>query len=224
MLSPKVRIVDDNESVRASESFSLSVAGFDTVAYESAEEFLKKDDLSRPGCLLLDVRMEGMSGLELQLRLKSMGIELPILFISGHADLNMAVGALKKGAVDFLEKPVPTEKLINAVEKLVKHSIVACAKKEERSRKRALFDTLTPKEQEIAKLVAQDKLNKVIAFDLNITEHTVKLHRGNLYKKLGVRTVTELFLFLREIEEINPVTEEPSFLHQSWLLSEDASS
>ena len=129
MLSPIVRIVDDNESVRASESFSLSVAGFDTVAYESAEEFLKQDDLARPGCLLLDVRMEGMSGLELQLRLKSMGIELPILFISGHADLNMAVGALKKGAVDFLEKPVPAEKLISAVEKLVKHSLAECAKK-----------------------------------------------------------------------------------------------
>ena len=135
----------------------------------------------------------------------------------------MAVGALKKGAVDFLEKPVPAEKLIHAVEKLVKHNIAECARKEERSRKRALFDTLTPKEQEIAKLVAQDKLNKVIAFDLNITEHTVKLHRGNLYKKLGVRTVTELYLFLRGIEEIDPVTEEPSFLHQSWLLSEDAS-
>lgn len=222
MLSPRVRIVDDNESVRTAESFSLSVAGYDTVAYQSAEDFLKFDDLGRPGCILLDVRMNGMSGLELQLKLKEMKVALPILFISGHADLNMAVGALKKGAVDFLEKPVPAEKLIAAVSQLVQFSVLEFAKKEEIKKKRFLFSTLTPKEQEVARLVAEDKLNKIIAFDLNITEHTVKLHRGNIYKKLGLRTVKELFLFLKEIGEIPEHTQQSIFLQPILHLKEDS--
>ena len=153
--------------MRNSTVFTLRVAGIEAVAYESAAAFLENDDIRTPGCVILDVRMPDMNGLELQDEMLRRGIDLPIVFLTGHGDISMAVMALQKGAGDFCEKPVEPER-----------------------------------EKEIIRLVADDKLNKVIAIDLGIQEHTVKIHRANACKKLGVRSALEAHKYLAAIGEI----------------------
>ena len=194
-----VRVIDDEESVRNSEAFTLRVAGIDAITYESAEEFLDKDDLRRPGCIVLDVRMPGMSGLELQQDIQKQGIDLPILFLTGHGDISIAVLTLKRGAEDFCEKPVNPNRLRDTARKMIDRNI------EERRRRLRVegmlerWRTLTGREQEVAKLVASDMLNKQIAVHFSIQEHTGKIHRSNARKKLEVRSALELNGFLKDI-------------------------
>ena len=179
-----VRVIDDEESVRNSEAFTLRVAGIDAITYESAEEFLDKDDLRRPGCIVLEVRMPGMSGLELQQEMQKQGIDLPILFLTGHGDISIAVLTLKRVAEDFCEKPVNPNRLRETARKMIDRNI------EERRRRLRVegmlerWRTLTGREQEVAKLVASDMLNKQIAVHFSIQEHTGKIHRSNARKKL----------------------------------------
>lgn len=199
---PLARIVDDEESVRNSESFTLRVAGIQTVVYESAEDFLEHDDMRHPGCVVLDVRMPGMSGLELQEEMTRRGIDLPILFISGHGDIPMAVAALKRGAHDFCEKPVAPDKFRAAVREMIEANIASRRAAIESAGKRELYDSLTPREADILKLVAQNLLNREIAEKLGIQEHTVKIHRSNGCRKLGVRSALEVSNLLREIGEL----------------------
>ena len=194
-----VRVIDDEESVRNSEAFTLRVAGIDAITYESAEEFLDKDDLRRPGCIVLEVRMPGMSGLELQQEMQKQGIDLPILFLTGHGDISIAVLTLKRGAEDFCEKPVNPNRLRDTARKMIDRNI------EERRRRLRVegmlerWRTLTGREQEVAKLVASDMLNKQIAVHFSIQEHTGKIHRSNARKKLEVRSALELNGFLKDI-------------------------
>ncbi|MDY4163899.1 MAG: response regulator [Sutterella sp.] len=194
-----VRVIDDEESVRNSEAFTLRVAGIDAITYESAEEFLDKDDLRRPGCIVLEVRMPGMSGLELQQEMQKQGIDLPILFLTGHGDISIAVLTLKRGAEDFCEKPVNPNRLRETARKMIDRNI------EERRRRLRVegmlerWRTLTGREQEVAKLVASDMLNKQIAVHFSIQEHTGKIHRSNARKKLEVRSALELNGFLKDI-------------------------
>ena len=194
-----VRVIDDEESVRNSEAFTLRVAGIDAITYESAEEFLDKDDLRRPGCIVLEVRMPGMSGLELQQEMQKQGIDLPILFLTGHGDISIAVLTLKRGAEDFCEKPVNPNRLRETARKMIDRNI------EERRRRLRVegmlerWRTLTEREQEVAKLVASDMLNKQIAVHFSIQEHTGKIHRSNARKKLEVRSALELNGFLKDI-------------------------
>lgn len=195
---PIARIVDDEETVRNSESFTLRVAGIQTVVYESAEDFLEHDDMRHPGCVVLDVRMPGMSGLELQEEMTRRGIDLPILFISGHGDIPMAVSALKRGAHDFCEKPVAPDKFRTAVREMIEANVAS----RKAAGKRELYDSLTPREADILKLVAQNLLNREIAEKLGIQEHTVKIHRSNGCRKLGVRSALEVSSLLREIGEL----------------------
>lgn len=197
--APLARIVDDEETVRNSESFTLRVAGIQTVVYESAEAFLEKDDLRHPGCVVLDVRMPGMSGLELQEEMTKRGIDLPILFISGHGDIPMAVSALKRGAHDFCEKPVAPEKFRSAVREMIAANIESRKSAIESAEKCARFATLTPREADILKLVAGNLLNREIAEKLGIQEHTVKIHRSNACRKLGIRSALEASNLLHEI-------------------------
>lgn len=199
---PLARIVDDEETVRNSESFTLRVAGIQTVVYESAEDFLEHDDMRHPGCVVLDVRMPGMSGLELQEKMTRRGIDLPILFISGHGDIPMAVAALKRGAHDFCEKPVAPDKFRAAVREMIEANIASRRAAIESAGKRELYDSLTPREADILKLVAQNLLNREIAEKLGIQEHTVKIHRSNGCRKLGVRSALEVSNLLREIGEL----------------------
>ena len=199
---PLARIVDDEETVRNSESFTLRVAGIQTVVYESAEDFLEHDDMRHPGCVVLDVRMPGMSGLELQEEMTRRGIDLPILFISGHGDIPMAVSALKRGAHDFCEKPVAPDKFRTAVREMIEANVASRKAAIEAAGKRELYDSLTPREADILKLVAQNLLNREIAEKLGIQEHTVKIHRSNGCRKLGVRSALEVSSLLREIGEL----------------------
>lgn len=197
-----VRIVDDEETVRRSESFALRVVGIDVVTYESARDFLDNDDLRHPGCVVLDVRMPGMSGLELQQKMLRRGIDLPILFLTGHGDIGMAVSTLKLGAEDFLEKPVDPAKFRETVKRMMEKNIAARRAKIAVEGMRSRYELLTDREKEILKRVAKDQMNKQIAIDLDIQEHTVKIHRSNACKKLEVRSALEIHHFLEAIGEL----------------------
>ena len=191
--SPLVRIVDDDEGVRQSSAFLLGAAGYETACYESA------DDPARPGCLLLDARMPGMTGLELQDLLDSKGFRIPVIFVTGHGDVDMAVHVLKQGAADFLQKPVDGDRLIAVVAAAVKRDLERVETDERDNADRAAFETLTAREKEVVKLVAEGLQNKEIAEKLNIAEKTVKVHRGSATRKLNVRNGVDIATLLRRI-------------------------
>lgn len=207
-MTPLIRITDDDARVRESVAFLLRLDGWETVEYESAEDFLAKDGCTRPGCLILDIRMPGMSGLELQLRLRRAGVTLPILFLTGHGDIQTAVMALKRGAADFVTKPMDPDALQAAVKKLTAWHLAVYEKEAAHNEAAALYATLTGKEKEVCRRVAAGALNKQIAIDSGISEQTVKTHRGNVMHKLGLRSAVELAAFLRLADE-KPETDFP---------------
>ena len=187
-----VRIVDDDAEQLKSLAFLLRMGGFEVMTYQSAQAFLEMDDPRKPGCLLLDHRMPGMTGMELQAELVVRGSLLPVIFLSAHGDIPMAMQAVHRGAMDFLVKPAAPDVLIAAVEKAVKKSfedLAADAGQADLAEKAA---TLTDRELEVARLVAEGLLNKQIGDKLGISLPTVKLHRGNAAKKLGVRSAVAM--------------------------------
>ena len=187
-----VRIVDDDAEQLKSLAFLLRMGGFEVMTYQSAQAFLEMDDPRKPGCLLLDHRMPGMTGMELQAELVERGSLLPVIFLSAHGDIPMAMQAVHRGAMDFLVKPTAPDVLIAAVEKAVKKSfedLAADAGQADLAEKAA---ALTDRELEVARLVAQGLLNKQIGDKLGISLPTVKLHRGNAAKKLGVRSAVAM--------------------------------
>ena len=197
-----VRIVDDEETVRNSELFIFKLAGIPSAAYSSAEEFLAKDDLTVPGCIILDLRMLEMSGLQLQRCLQEKGSDLPIIFLTGHGTVDAAVMALKNGAVDFLQKPAKPEKLLEVVKVHLQKNKELRLSKALIQEKIHKFERLTDREKEVLREVARGKLNKQIAIDLNIAEQTVKIHRGNAMHKLGLRSALDASAFLVDIERL----------------------
>ena len=197
-----VRIVDDEETVRNSELFIFKLAGIPAAAYSSAEEFLVKDDLTVPGCIILDLRMLEMSGLQLQRCLLEKGSDLPIIFLTGHGTVDAAVMALKNGAVDFLQKPAKPEKLLEVVKVHLQKNKELRLSKALIQEKIHKFERLTDREKEVLREVARGKLNKQIAIDLNIAEQTVKIHRGNAMHKLGLRSALDASAFLVDIERL----------------------
>lgn len=187
-----VRIVDDDAEQLKSLAFLLRMGGFEVMTYQSAQAFLEMDDPRKPGCLLLDHRMPGMTGMELQAELVEHGSLLPVIFLSAHGDIPMAMQAVHRGAMDFLVKPAAPDVLIAAVEKAVKKSfedLAADAGQADLAEKAA---TLTDRELEVARLVAEGLINKQIGDKLGISLPTVKLHRGNAAKKLGVRSAVAM--------------------------------
>lgn len=187
-----VRIVDDDAEQLKSLAFLLRIGGFEVMTYQSAQSFLEMDDPRKPGCLLLDHRMPGMTGMELQAELVERGSLLPVIFLSAHGDIPMAMQAVHRGAMDFLVKPAAPDVLIASVEKAVKKSfedLAADAGQADLAEKAA---TLTDRELEVARLVALGLLNKQIGDKLGISLPTVKLHRGNAAKKLGVRSAVAM--------------------------------
>ena len=187
-----VRIVDDDEAMRRSYAFMLSMAGWPVVLYEDARDFLARDDLHTPGCVILDVRMPSISGLELQQRLKALNSVVPLIFVTGHGDVDMAVRAVKEGAFDFMLKPVDPERLKAAVSSACERALAAQAPANEQA---ARWAQLSPREKEVFALVAQGHLNKTVAFELGIAERTVKFHRASACRKLGLRTPQEIAAF-----------------------------
>ena len=192
LYAPLARIIDDEETVRNSEAFMLRMGGINAVVYESAEEFLARDDLRHPGCLVLDVRMPGMSGIELQHEMKLRGDTLPIIFISAHGDIDMAVNTLKAGAIDFLQKPVDDQRLLKTIENAVSHNLAQRRGKREVTDFRNRLESLTQREREVIRMVAQGYSNKEVAREYGISEKTVQVHRGSAYRKLDLHNAAEI--------------------------------
>ncbi len=189
---PLVIIVDDDASVREALSELMQSAGFVTISFSSTHALLEAGALDQPGCLILDVRMPGFSGLDLQSHLTTNGNPKPIIFLTAHGDIPMTVQAMKAGAVDFLTKPVRDQTLLDAVNAAI---ALDAARRAEAAKIKGCVErlqTLTPREREVMCEVARGRLNKQIAFDLGISEVTVKLHRGNLMRKMEVASLGEL--------------------------------
>ena len=187
-----VFIIDDDIAVRRSLSLFLTASGYQVVPLASAEEYLEHESHIGPGCIILDVNLEGKNGLELQDDLIAMNSALPIIFITGRGDIHMSVIALKKGAVNFLEKPFNDDELLQAISEGLELSRKLTIENEEIRNSQSLIKTLTPREHEVLSLVAIGLLNKQIGGELGIAEHTVKLHRHSICEKLGVKSVPEI--------------------------------
>lgn len=188
----QVFIIDDDEAVRDSMSMLLDTVDLSHLCFASAVEFLEFYDGTQHGCLVLDIRMPGMSGLELQERLKEREIILPIIFITGHGDIPMAVEAMRKGALDFMRKPIREQDLLDRIQDAFKQETGIRKETVKRKKITNLHASLTLREKEIFKLVASGKANKVIGFELDISERTVEVHRAQVMKKLDAQTLAEL--------------------------------
>ncbi|MBR1121157.1 response regulator transcription factor [Bradyrhizobium lablabi] len=189
---PLVLIVDDDEEIRlALEELLLSV-GIDACCFGSTQELLQADLPDRPGCLILDVRMPGASGLDLQQHLTANGNTRPVIFLTGHGDIAMTVQAMKAGAVDFLTKPVRDQTLLDAVTVGIEKDVSLRSAARNIKQHVDRYAKLTPREREVLREVARGRLNKQIAFDLGISEVTVKLHRGSVTRKMQATSVGQL--------------------------------
>jgi FixJ family two-component response regulator len=192
MPESRIFIVDDDISVRRGISLLLNSAGYLVEAFGNLKDLLQSEDINIPGCILLDICLGEESGLELQDIVRNKFKNIPIIFITGHGDIPMSVQALKKGAINFLQKPLDDTLLLTAIDEAVQGSRGLLDVQMEHDRCKALIDSLTPRELEILRLVIKGMLNKQIASELNIAEHTVKLHRGRITEKLGVKSVPEM--------------------------------
>jgi FixJ family two-component response regulator len=196
---PFVYVVDDDPSVRKALERLLRSAGHDAKTFASALEFLDFNHPDAPGCLILDIKMPKVSGLELQDRLAAKGISFPIIFITGHGTVPASVRAFKAGAMDFLQKPFEDGKLLGAVSRgIEKHSRLRQKQKEMKTL-RSRLETLTPREREVFKLVVSGILNKQIAFELGTTEKTIKVHRGRVMEKMGAASLADLVRFAEKL-------------------------
>lgn len=188
-----VHIVDDDASFRTAVERRLKKAGFDVATYTSAQQLLDHlPDEAEQGCILLDVRMPDLSGPELQVRLGRLGLTLPIVFVTGYADVRTTVQTIKAGAEDFLTKPVSSKRLVSAIEQAIARHEGSRSIKHRLDTLRALLETLTPRERQVFERVVQGKINKQIAQQLGATERTIKAHRHRVMEKMKVQTLAEL--------------------------------
>ena len=191
-LDSTVFVIDDDASIRKSLSRLLRSAGYTTETFASAEEFLGRDHFNGIGCLLLDVQMPGLSGIDLQKELNKADYHMPIIFITGHGNIPMSVQAMKRGAVDFLTKPFDDKELLQTIEKAIEKDTHARAEYDESLNIRRRIELLTSRENEILPYIITGMLNKQIALKLGISEKTVKVHRGRIMEKLHVDSVAQL--------------------------------
>jgi FixJ family two-component response regulator len=189
---PLVLVVDDDEKIREALAELMASVGMETACFGSARELLDSPLPERPGCLVLDVRLPGLSGLDFQHHLSSSGKAKPIVFLTGHGDIPMSVQAMKAGAVDFLTKPVRDQTLIDAIMIGIDRDIAQRTAAESIRQHVEHYNTLTPRERQVLREVARGRVNKQIAFDLGISEITVKLHRGNLMRKMHAGSVGDI--------------------------------
>jgi FixJ family two-component response regulator len=190
--SPVVHIVDDDASLRGAIDSLLRSVGLKTRTYGSAREVLESKPADQPGCLVLDVRLPGISGLDFQEQLVGHGINLPVILITGHGDIPMSVRAMKAGAVDFLPKPFRDQSLLDAVTAAIERDRKRRTAEGDTSQLRDKYATLSPREREVMMLVTTGKMNKQVAGDLGLSEITVKIHRGAAMRKMGARTLADL--------------------------------
>jgi FixJ family two-component response regulator len=201
--TPVVYIVDDDEAVRNSLRLLLKSVGLTAQALPSAREFLDKYDPQQPGCLILDVRMPGMSGLDLQEQLNVRGAVIPVIFITGHGDIPMAVEAMQQGAFDFLQKPFRDQDLIDRIQRALAKDRSDRAELSERARVKERFESLTPREREVLDLVTSGKPNKIMAADLGVSQRTVEIHRARVMEKMHAASLAQLVRMMMDLNEVS---------------------
>jgi len=199
---PTIFIVDDDPSIRLALENLISSTNQHPETYESAQDFLRNCPRDPEGCLLLDLQMPGLSGLDLQGALTDAGIYLPVIFITGHGDIPTTVRAMKAGAVEFLTKPVSDSQLLAAIDQAVERDRLARADRAETAELRNRYEQLTPKEREVMQLVVQGLLNKQIAFKLNNSEITIKQHRGKVMHKMLAESLADLVRMAERLGEM----------------------
>ncbi len=204
MTAEVVYVVDDDESVRRSLARLLRAAGLTAETFPSAHAFLERELPDRTACLVLDVRLPDTNGLDLQTMLTQAGRIVPIVFITGHGDVPMSVQAMKRGAVDFLQKPFEEDELLAAIGRALTRCRHARAERAERSLIQRRFDTLTPRERQVFQLVIAGLLNKQIAANLGAAEKTIKIHRGRVMRKMEAGSVAELIRMSERIGVMPP--------------------
>jgi two-component system, LuxR family, response regulator FixJ len=190
--SPTIYVVDDDDSMRQAIALLLRTVGYNPIVFARPSEFLAKFDSSQHGCLVLDIRMPEMSGLEVQQQLNRLGAILPVIFITGHGDIPMAVQAMKDGAFDFLTKPFRDQDLLDRINNALKQDAENRAAIEKHADLRRRAELLSPREREVFDLIVEGKANKVVAIDLGLSERTVEIHRANVMEKMGARSVAHL--------------------------------
>jgi FixJ family two-component response regulator len=195
-----VFVVDDDEGVRNSLRFLLKSLGLATRTLSSAQEFLDVYKESQPGCLVLDVRMPGMSGLELQQELNLRGATIPVIFITGHGDIPMAVEAMQHGAFDFLQKPFRDQDLIDRIQRALERDARSRTVLAQHARIRERMQSLTPREREVLALMTRGKPNKVMAAQLGVSQRTVEIHRARVMEKSGASSLAQLVRMVMDLE------------------------
>ena len=196
-----VHVVDDDPSMREALSDLFGTVGLETQAYATAHDFLTTRLTDRPGCIVIDVRLPDMNGLECQAQLVNIGVRLPVVMMTGYGDIPMSVRAMKRGALDFLPKPFHDQDMLDAVTAAIERDRERRRIDDDLFQMRERFGTLSPREQEVMLLVTAGKMNKQVAGDLGISEITVKIHRGAVMRKMGARTLADL---VRMADVINP--------------------
>lgn len=198
--TPTVYIVDDDSGVRSSIRVLMKSVGLPALTFPSAQEFLRAYLPSQPGCVVLDIRMPGMSGLELQQALNERGAVIPVIFISGHGDIPMAVDAMRHGAFDFLQKPFRDQDLIDRIQQALQRDAETRVSLTEHGRIRACIASLTPREKEVLDLMTEGKQNKSMAQDLGLSQRTIEIHRANVMEKMGAKSVAQLVRMVMDLE------------------------
>lgn len=194
-----IHIIDDDESLRTAIGGLLRSVGHHVGLYESTNAFVDRYANGGPSCILLDIRMPGLGGLDFQDRLVELGIRLPVIMMTGHGDIPMSVRAMKAGAVDFLPKPFREQDLLDAVSTALERDRQRLGTEDRIQAVRAQFETLSPREREVMALVTAGKMNKQVAGDLGLSEITVKIHRGSAMRKMGARTLADLVKMSEEL-------------------------
>ena len=190
--SAVVHVVDDDAALRGALESLFESVGLATRAYGAASEFFNANVADKPGCIVIDIRLPDMSGLEFQARLTQLGFRLPVVMMTGYGDIPMTVRAMKRGAVDFLSKPFRDQDMLDAVMAAIERDRQRRTADEDALRMRQRFETLSPREQQVMMLVTTGKMNKQVAGDLGVSEITIKLHRGAAMRKMGARTLADL--------------------------------
>jgi FixJ family two-component response regulator len=198
---PVVHVVDDDPSLRGALESLFDSVGLETRTYAAARDFLDASLADEPGCIVLDIRLPDMSGLEFQVQLTQQGVRMPVIMMTGYGDIPMSVRAMKRGAVDFLPKPFRDQDMLDAVMAAIERDRQRRTADEGASRIRQRFETLTPREQQVMMLVTTGKMNKQVAGDLGISEITAKVHRAAAMRKMGARTLADL---VRMAEVVKP--------------------
>ena len=189
---PSVFIIDDEEPIRSALTLLMESVGLKAESFASAQEYLDQFDASKSGCIILDVRMPGIGGLDLQARLTAEKIHPPIIIITGHGDVPMAVRAVTAGAVDFIEKPFNNQSMLDSVHRAIELDAVQRGESSRLQDIEAHYNSLTPREKEVLQYVIEGKRNKVIAFDMNISQSTVEAHRSKVMEKMTASTLSDL--------------------------------